>query len=188
MYTIPSDLQTYANQAAGLTGLDPTVILAQWISENGWSTPSGYNFGNIMGSDGKPVVYSTPLAGVQAYADFLKQPNYTGVMATAGKDPQTQMAAIINSPWDAGHYQNGQLLMSVWSDLTGTSVVSGGVTSTSSTPASTVGISNQLKALHAAQNGTGLDTPMAIGVMIIIAVLGLVFVGFGIPMMGGGPK
>jgi len=140
MATVPSDLAGYAAQASGLTGLDTNVILAQWISENGWSVPATNNFGNIMVAGTNTLMtYSTPQAGVTAYANFLKDnSNYAGVLATAGQSPQAQLSAIASSPWDAGNYQGGTLLTSVYNSLTGASVSTTPTTSSTTAGSTTV--------------------------------------------------
>jgi len=139
--TIPFELSNYATQASSLTGLNKSVILAQWISENGWKVPTGYNFGNIMKPGTHTLeTYSSGSAGVQAYANFLKNnSNYNGVMATAGSTPESQLKAIVASPWDAGHYGgDGSLLTNVYNSVTGASIVPGSFapTTTSATTGS----------------------------------------------------
>jgi hypothetical protein len=126
MAQVPSDLYGYASQASSLTGLSTKVILAQWISENGWGVPSSNNFGNIRGASGAFNTYSSPAEGVTAYANFLKDnSNYVPVLATAGKSDAEQLAAIIASPWDEGHYANG-LLTNVYNSIEGISAGAGG--------------------------------------------------------------
>ena len=126
MAYVPSDLAGYADQASSLTGLSTKVILAQWIAENGWATPKSYNFGNIMVPGTQTTVkYSSGVEGAIGYADFLKNnSNYAGVLATVGQSDQAQMAAIVASPWDAGHYANG-LLTAVYNSIEGISAGTG---------------------------------------------------------------
>lgn len=61
---------TYAQQVASQTGDSTDEILGQWANETGWGTrfKRPNNPGNLHGG-----TYSTMQAGVQAYADFLKQ-------------------------------------------------------------------------------------------------------------------
>lgn len=197
MPTIPADLENYASQAASLTGLDKNVILAQWISENGWATPAGYNFGNIM-SNGKPAIYSSPSAGVAAYANLINTGSYySGVRASVGQDAQTQIQAIASSPWDAGHYGgNGSILANVYNSIMGASIalpsgIQGPPTpvSTSSSSAPAVGLSGQLQSLQGVAQGTGsgwLAGAQSIGLMILLAGLGLIFLFVGLKMLSGG--
>lgn len=200
MAIIPNDLNNYASQASALTGLNPLVILSQWISENGWKVPTGYNFGNIM-SNGKPVVYANPEAGVSAYANLINTGSYySGIRATVGKDAATQIGAIAASPWDAGHYGgNGSLLTNVYNTVSGSSIglpsgVEGPPTPVSSTAAATasappVGISSQLQSLQGTAQGTGSGwaaQAQSIGLMVMLAVLGLILLFLGLKLVSGG--
>jgi len=181
---IPSALSGYANQAASLTGLDSNVILSQWISENGWTVPAGYNFGNIM-NNGSPVVYANASAGVSAYASLINNGSYySGIRATAGQSPSAQIAAITASPWDAGHYQNGSLLTNVYNSVTGSNV-----STTASTPvasASTSGGSTGMQTLLANLNQTQkTGGTSALAYSIIFSVLGIGLVLLGVRFLGG---
>lgn len=125
MASIPGDLAGAASQASSLTGLNSNVILAQWIAENGYTVPKNNNFGNIMIPGTNTVqTYPTIAAGVAAYANFLKNnSNYAGIMSSAGGTPTNQLAAIIASPWDEGHYGgDGSNLTNVYNSITGGSV------------------------------------------------------------------
>lgn len=136
MTTVPAELDYYAQEASSATGLSKKVIEAQWIAENGWNVPQGYNFTNIRydsnysnsgfykGVVGHPaqgqfVQYDNGDDGVGAYDLFLDQPNYAGVrMASSGTDSQ-QMEAIARSPWDEGHYTASDPALGKWSGVYG---------------------------------------------------------------------
>ncbi len=123
MSTIPAELSNYAAQASYLTKLDKNVILSQWIAENGWTVPKGYNFGNIM-SNGKPVVYASATDGLTAYASLINSGSYYDkVRASVTDTPTAQLKAIASSPWDAGHYGgDGSTLTNVYNSVTGASI------------------------------------------------------------------
>ena len=145
--------QSLAIAAAKQTGLSPMVILAQWYAENGgralhaslWNGDTAPNNpGNVSalvgslanelslnpGQNTGFLSFATPQAGEQAYADTLTYPGaYPGILATAGKNPNIQMAAIAASNWDTtgstAHYTNpggsiGSELTSAYSVVTGT--------------------------------------------------------------------
>jgi len=189
MATIPADLSLYATQASKQTGLNPLVILTQWIAENGWKVPKGYNFGNIMKPGGNHILetYATPEAGVTAYANFLKNnSNYKGILATAGKSDAVQLNAIIASPWEETHYNNGKNLIPVYNTVANASIA---VPTGAAVTAAPMGVPNQLSSLQSALNPT--DTGWAaqagsIGLMVLLAVLGLGLIFFGIKLISGG--
>lgn len=168
---IPSDLAGYAAQAAQLTGLDSSVILSQWISENGWKVPGGYNFGNIMVPGTHTLKsYGSGSEGVQAYADFLKNnSNYVGVLETAGKTPEAQLRAIYTSPWDEGHYGgDGSRLVNVYNSVLNAEGQSGLV----KVPTGSVGVSSGwLSGLGSMTQKQKLGIMgMAAGVLLLVAV------------------
>jgi hypothetical protein len=100
-----------------------SVILAQWGVEQGWSIPgyTGYNWGNSSaipgfaavggtnqpGSPGAFAYAYTPLQGVAIYETFTKMQFYVGVWQAYPNGPVAQAEALGQSPWDAGHYQEG---------------------------------------------------------------------------------
>lgn len=202
MSQVPYSLNQYAQQASSQTGLNPLVILSQWIAENGWTVPKNNNFGNIMVPGTHTLeTYSTPAAGVQAYVNFLKQnSNYKGILATAGQPAQTQLYAIVSSPWDAGHYGgNGQNLFNVYNQVSNSSIalpsgVSGPSAPTSTdtvtpTTAPAVGVANQLTALQGVTNPTDAGwaaQAQSIGIMLLIAILGMGLLFMGLKMVSGG--
>jgi hypothetical protein len=197
MATIPNDLNFYAIQAASQTGLDYKVILSQWIAENGWTTPKNFNFGNIMVPGTHTVeTYSNGLAGVDAYVKFLQQSNYKGIMATAGGTPTAQMAAIVASPWDAGHYGgDGSSLVNVYNSVAGaslgptTAAGHGSGETVASTQPPSIGLSNQLKALQGTAQGSGTGwaaQAQGIGLMVVLAGLGLIFLFVGLKLVSSG--
>lgn len=110
---IPAWEVKLAQQAAAQTGLDPTVILAQWIAENGWQWPASNNPGNITYYGGPGQVgyfvakngqrfakYATPQAGVSAYIQLMNS-QYPQVEQSGA---QAEIKALQQSAWDAGHY------------------------------------------------------------------------------------
>jgi hypothetical protein len=100
-----------------------SVILAQWGFEQGWNIPgyTGYNWGNSSAIPGFPSIGGTnqpgspgafayaysPLQGVAIYETFTKMNFYVGVWQAYPNGPVAQAEALGQSPWDAGHYQEG---------------------------------------------------------------------------------
>lgn len=145
---VESLVDSLAAGVARVTGLDKNVILAHWYAEQGkggrlsvedWpgNNPAGIRPGNpnvdalAVGVSPEGFdIFPTPVAGAQAYSLLLtKDPNYSGVRAAAGKDPITQLRAIISSPWDSGHYTNqttGDKLLAAYEAVTGAQVSAGG--------------------------------------------------------------
>lgn len=113
----PAEFQTYAGPTADAvahgTGLDRVTLLAQWAVETacGAAINNQNNLGNIRCLQGVPCVggfSQFPTLGDFALAAIATFHNgyYPGVLATAGKSVETQIAALGASPWDAGHYGN----------------------------------------------------------------------------------
>ncbi len=117
-------------------GLDVNVILAQWQVEEGvgsanWpgNNPAGITPGNsavdALGTgattSGGFVVFPTPAAGAQAYATMYNtDSNYANVRsAIQSQSPANELNAIIQSPWDAGHYSDGVSLYTAYNEITG---------------------------------------------------------------------
>ncbi len=132
-------VQQLAQQASGLCGLDPNVILAQWQCEQGVGSTSTWFYNNPAGlTPGTPqadalsngqqggfLTFPTPAAGAQAYAYFyLYGGAYAGVRtAIATGNVVTEMQAIAASGWDAtGHYADGASLFAVYTALTGVAI------------------------------------------------------------------
>ncbi len=100
-----------------------SVILAQWGVEQGWRTPgyTGYNFGNVSaypgfpsiggtGQPGSPGAFAygqTAEQGVDEYVTFTQMALYQSVAAAYPAGALSQAQALGQSPWDAGHYDNG---------------------------------------------------------------------------------
>jgi hypothetical protein len=100
-----------------------SVIIAQWGVEHGWHIPdyTGYNWGNssaipgfdsvgglnVPGSPGAFAYAHTPLEGVSIYEIFTRMHFYTAVYQNYPNGPVAQAEALGQSPWDAGHYQEG---------------------------------------------------------------------------------
>lgn len=137
MYIDPYVAQL-AQGASNLCGLDRNVILAQWDAEEGigssnWpgNNPAGITPGNSavdrLGNGGLTsggfVVFPTPAAGAEAYATLYNtDSNYAGVRAAIKTgSPLAELNAIIQSPWDSGHYGgDGHKLYNAYSSVTGT--------------------------------------------------------------------
>jgi hypothetical protein len=127
------------------------VILAQWDIEEGvgsanWpgNNPAGITPGNgavdALGTgattSGGFVVFPTPAAGAQAYATLYNtDPNYAGVRAAIKTgSPTNELNAIIQSPWDAGHYNDGVSLYAAYSSVKGVQITApSGLTFSAST-------------------------------------------------------
>ncbi len=139
MYIDPLVLQL-AQAASSACGLDTNVILAQWQAEEGVSSanwpsnnPAGITSGNkavdalsIGVNAAGFLIFPTPAAGAQAYATLYNTDiNYAAVRASVKTgNPQNELNAIIQSGWDAGHYQNGVLLYSTYNAITNQSLSS----------------------------------------------------------------
>lgn len=134
--TISPYVAQLAQMAANLCGLDVHVILAQWQVEEGISSanwpgnnPAGITPGNPAvdrlstgaRTSGGFLVFPTPAAGAQAYATLYNtDPNYAGVRAAIKTgNPIAELNAIIQSPWDAGHYDNGVSLYAAYNAIVG---------------------------------------------------------------------
>lgn len=127
-----------AQMAANSTGLQVDVVLAQWQAEEGlgnayaWPgyNPAGLTAGNPAvdalsngTTSGGFLAFPTPAAGAQAYATLINtDPNYAGIRAAVQTgSASAELNAIIQSPWDAGHYQDGVALYAAYSAVTGQS-------------------------------------------------------------------
>ena len=95
---------SWAYQAHAGTGVDTSVILAQWADENGYVwPPPGNNPGNVGNTQhGGQVNFPTIAAGVTAYVDTMLLGYYKPVRAAQGW--QAQCYALGASPWASGHY------------------------------------------------------------------------------------
>lgn len=135
MYIDPYVAQL-AQSVTSAIGLDRNVVLAQWNAEEGigsanWpsNNPAGIRPGNrsvdamSTGVNGAGFdIFPTPAAGAQAYATLYKtDSNYVNVRnAIKTGSPLAELNAIIQSPWDAGHYGgDGHKLYDSYSSVTG---------------------------------------------------------------------
>lgn len=160
-------VQQLAQMVSNSTGLNVDVVLAQWQVEEGignayaWpgNNPAGISPGNSAVdalsnglTSGGFLAFPTPAAGAQAYATLYNtDSNYAGVRtAIATGSPSAELNAIIQSPWDGGHYQDGVTLYAAYSLVTGQSYSAPpGLTYNASTSygvdsAPTNGIGNQI--------------------------------------------
>jgi hypothetical protein len=92
-----------ANLVSAGTGIDPLVLLAQWANETAWgSVVVGNNLGNIRCSPTNFCQYTTLRDFIDACIACWHNGYYGAVLAAVG--PAAQLAAIVASPWDSGHY------------------------------------------------------------------------------------
>lgn len=141
--------QTFAQVLAQRTGLDPRVIIAWMAAEQapGALSTQGQNTQNWLSiNGGSPSSalstdprFANPTSAANATADFL-QGKWGGASGgikallgnAVGKSPAQQMAAINNSGWLSGGYQNLQSLYSqAGGGGTATSTTTGGALFTS---------------------------------------------------------
>lgn len=122
------DQYLFAILVATKTGLDPRVVIA-WVraEEPADANPSerGHNWLNVgVGSPGGPKGAGIGWSGVRLagtgnpgykFANvndaatetawwINNMSNFAGIKQSAGKDPGTEFGAIVQSPWDGGHY------------------------------------------------------------------------------------
>lgn len=92
-----------ADTVSAGTNIDAIVLLAQWANETAWGThfAGANNLGNIQ-SGGKSINYASLAAFAQACIATFNSGPYGAVIAAANTDDA--MAALIASPWAAGHY------------------------------------------------------------------------------------
>jgi len=98
-----------ANQVSAGTGIDPIALLAQWANETDWGISwagAPFNLGNIE-NNGVVIAYPSLAAFVTACIDTFHNGFYGAVLAAT--NAVDQLAAIVASPWSAGHY-GGSLL------------------------------------------------------------------------------
>lgn len=116
------DQVRFRDQMVARTGLAGDVVTA-WIgAESGWNTTKpGHNYLNV----GPGRRYTSPEQAAASSAGIIvSDPRYAGVAKAAQQGPYTQVAAIVASPWDAGHYTPkdgpaGSKLTKVYDQLTG---------------------------------------------------------------------
>lgn len=109
-----SQMGGFAQQAQAATGINASVILAQWGNETGWgSSPAWRDKFNPAGigitSDAVAGdSYGSPAGGVKAYIDFVNNNSRYEMVKKAGvNNPDAQAVAFGNSGWAAGQYNNG---------------------------------------------------------------------------------
>ncbi len=97
-----------ADKVKAGTGIDPTVLLAQWSNETAWGTAVfANNLGNIRCTPTAFCQYAT----LDDFANGCIATFHNGFYAAvlAATTPLAQLAAIVASPWSSGHY-GGSLL------------------------------------------------------------------------------
>jgi hypothetical protein len=96
--------RSVANAVSAGTGIDPIALETQWANETSWGVSwagAPYNLGNIE-SNGKVVQYSSFPEFINACIAVFHEPPYRAVLAA--NNAVDQLAAIVASPWSAGHY------------------------------------------------------------------------------------
>lgn len=135
---------------------------SQWLSRN---NPLNTTYGRS--GSGIPS-YKTITDGIAATADTLNMPAYTGIVEALKKNAPTKVfkAAVVQSPWDAGHYSSAGTLDG---KNFATTPLNAYATSTGSTPTSIIGgILNHVP-LDVFTVPTGLE-PVPLGVSTGAAV------------------
>lgn len=105
---ITADQQTFAQRVAAGSGLTLAAVLAWMHAENG---PASNPLGLMIPGTQTLERYSSPTQAADAVVANLRTRLYQPVLDTvraAPNDTKAQLAAIANSPWDAGHYTGGQ--------------------------------------------------------------------------------
>lgn len=112
-------LADFINGVAKQSGLDPRVVEA-WVTVEGAYNANGtghFNYLNlrpaagdvgVVGeSTGKFDLFSNVNDAITSTVNRIKQPFASGIVASAGKSPATQLSAIANSAWSSDHYTVG---------------------------------------------------------------------------------
>ena len=125
--------QKFALDVSKQTGLDPRVIMAQELAEGAYADngTKGFNFLNLRDSTvaslGKPYEASSS-GGFAKFHDLAQAESATiaefkssaiSSFVNPNTTPRTQISGLASSGWDAGHYGNGQNLISDFVSLTG---------------------------------------------------------------------
>lgn len=135
--TIDPYVAQLAQGASSDTGLDINVVLTHWNAEEGVASTSQWPDNNPAGlrpgdqadqysigvNANNFLMFATPAAGAKAYAVRINTDiNYAGVRAAIKTgSPLAELNAIIQSPWDSGHYGgDGHSLYESYSAITGT--------------------------------------------------------------------
>jgi hypothetical protein len=112
-----------ADEVAAGTGLNRWALLVQWAVETGTgSQVFGNNLGNIRCSSTSFCQYASlddfAQHAISVWHSPWPPPIEPWRAAAAGQPMQTQLVAFGESPWDAGHYNNGggpgSSLIAVW--------------------------------------------------------------------------
>ncbi|SRR5258708_5386283 len=112
--------QTFVSTLSQQSGLNPNVVAAWVTAESGGATSTrGTNNFLNFGHPNEPS-FPTPQAGaISTYMWMVGNSNYKGILSSASSTPANQLQAIINSPWDSSHYNNGANLLKDYSSVGG---------------------------------------------------------------------
>lgn len=105
---LTSGQKGYGAELAAQTGLNPQFIAAWLLSEESGSAAGSFAKGgsNNWLNIGPGRKYKTTKEGADAAARLLKTSSaYSGILGA--KSVGGQIAALVASPWDAGHYRGG---------------------------------------------------------------------------------
>jgi hypothetical protein len=103
-----NEVLAQAQRGKGATGLEVSVILAQWANETGWGSSDFFSQGHNpagISPGGNVAAYPSLEAGVDAWISTMELSYYNGVRAAEGR--QAQAVALGESPWAGSHYDNG---------------------------------------------------------------------------------
>jgi hypothetical protein len=129
MTTIPDKITAYAQKGRSATCIPVSVILAQWILETGGFTSDLWrlanNFAGIKyhGAYDKRNGFTKYPDQDSGFADWVRTIGlgYYDKVRTVAKSnasPEAVIKALGDSPWDAGHYDNGKgpgsSLLALW--------------------------------------------------------------------------
>lgn len=133
------------------TGLNPGIV-GKWLAHeqpaNSPATPGSNNWLNVQYTDSGPnstyfkIAGMPPAQAAKATAEWLRgQSGLKGILASAGKSPQQQAEAIVNSGWASSHYGGVQSFLSgstaPIASTGGTAAIPGGATNMGSTSGNT---------------------------------------------------
>lgn len=137
MPNLPPNEARFVAGVAAQTGLDPRVVAAWVIAEEGYrNVPVGHNdhnFLNIGNTDTKwygSSVWATSDSAISHTAAWIKgtysvpgfgraAPGIRRIVQTAGQPADKQIAAIANSGWASSGYNGGADLRRIYNDLRG---------------------------------------------------------------------
>lgn len=101
-----------AGAASRATGLDTSVILAQWADETAWGSSSawvdGHNYAGVS-PGGHIASYASPAAGLDAYIATMNGSPQFGPRVRTGATPsaQCELLGSAHPVWAASGYNNG---------------------------------------------------------------------------------